>query len=396
MTLEDEQKLKQIEELMLYGVHDAVVRGFVSDMEQSFVAEALARVQRHDHEGAIVKYFFAMLLPGCAARRDELMRHALFSLDHIAKNGFGIDQIKLLDHPLFENLKRELNERRIQKKNNSIAEQFRRLDAEPVLLNKDFHLLGELINQLSQSDSSSTEWLLAKARLSQEKEAQDQFRTIIDKMQRLTGDSEQSNRREVIYGEIRELTARAVEHAGWGNPAYGRQITDYVSSMEEHLTRSDTEKIVAKMDLELNEYREKHREEFIKAFNSGGDERTILETICKKLKIFRNDTLLEDIKRVSINWVARDCKLRLEAAAVDDPARARLLVGDSLRIIEEYKETLPDEIRVGFREFLESLDSHPGPEQESEVEVVEMAPPEPDENRILKWLKRLFGARGIK
>jgi len=48
-----------------------VVRDFVLDMEKTFVAEALAYAEKQEHERAICKYCFAMLLPDRTLRREE-------------------------------------------------------------------------------------------------------------------------------------------------------------------------------------------------------------------------------------------------------------------------------------------------------------------------------------
>lgn len=390
----DQDKLKQVEELRLCGADPAVVRDFILDLEKTFLREALAYEEQQQHDRAICKYLFAMLLPDRTSRHEEFMRHALFSLDHLVRTSGGIDQISCLDDALFSNLKKEMDERWAQKNNRSLIEQFRRLDAEPSLSKKDVDNLEVLRKQLSQSDSIANEWLVAEVRLSQEKQAKELFKNIIEKVtHHVAVESDHSKRQEIMYGEIRELTARAVEYASGARPVYGQQIMDYVTDMEKLFIRSDTERIVATMDLEVNRQREVQRDEFNKIFSNNSDEACIIETICKTLRVFRNHDLYEDLKKVSFNWITRDCRFRFEAISIEDPARARSLMNDSLRHINQYEEALPEEIRTEFKRFLESLAARLAPEEEPHV-MKEPELPTQNGNRVAKWLKRLFRLKG--
>jgi hypothetical protein len=392
---DDAEKLDRIEEMTLCGANARVVDDFVAELEKTFISEAYALTQKGEQDKAVRKYFWAMLLPGRALRREALMHLALFAVDPLMEESTGIDQITSLQDAVFTNLREELNQRWIQKQNRSLIEKFVQLDSEQSLLRKRFDRLQQVMQELLQPDRRTNEWLVAEVRISQEEQAQDQFKRIIERVKDIAKEEDHVRRQEFMYGEVRAMTARAVECAAGGNPVYGQQISDYVVAMENFLIRSDTEKIVADMNLEVDKSREEQRNVFNQVLRGNSDEVAILQEICGKLKVFRNDGLLEELEKLSINWVRKEGRFRFELVALNEPSRARSLVSHSLRLIQEHGETLPDEIARDFRTFLEELAARLAnsaqPAADEEVAQQEVAePPAGRRRRFTEWLRGLF------
>jgi hypothetical protein len=395
---DDAERHQELNELILYGLHPEIVNRLADEFERSLVEKALTHTQDKQFDQAIRKYFWALLLPGRGQRREGLMRSALFLLGQFPEADRDIDACQAINDPAFAELKAELKERWDGKENAAVVAKFEKLDGEQWLSRKQVDELLQLLDKLIGYEPT-TGRLLAKLRLSREKEAQQRFAAILTQMEKVAEEGYNSERREAITGELRTLRALAVHFAASKHRDYAKQIDDLVSETEEYLRHADNQKFMHDdMTFDINNRREEKFKQFREGLRDSTNPVQTLTTVCNTLRAARGDNLFDEAAGLSVHWLQRVGKSAYQMLAVEQPIQAATIIRNSLNLIEENQSVLPEEFTNEFKPFLEALAQEfesattgTSPEPES--------PPQPSPPPLKKgfvrrfgsWLKSLFG-----
>lgn len=400
--IDDAERYQEFNELILHGAHPQVVDRLSDAIASQLIVQAIAHLQNKRYDLAIEKYFWALLLPDSAKRREELMQSSLFALDLLLKGNYDLDGSESLKNPLFADLKTELKTRWNTKQDTATAGKFQKLDNEPWIIRKDFDELLTLLGQLIEYEPT-TERFIAELRLGREKEAQQLFKSIREQLRLISKGGEHEKRREAIYGDLRQLHDLAIDFASSEGSAYARQITDFVLKAETYLARADTQKFMHDMDFAVNDHRERDFMALKEALKGDSDELQILQTICDTLRLMRGTPFFEQTQELATYWLERDAKVRYQALIISGQDRARGILEDSLVILERNPQVLPEEFTSGFKNFLEELMHEIEREEEPPTQTepswsppIQSEPASPSSKKgfaesVVEWIRSLFG-----
>jgi hypothetical protein len=398
---DDAERYQELNELILHGAHSQVIDRLSDTFASQLILRAIANLQDRHYDLAIEKYFWALLLPESARRREELVQSSLFCLNLFSEANQDLDKFESLHNPLFADLKTDLKTRWNTKQDKATVGKFEKLDSEPWIIRKELDELMTLLDQLI-SYEPTTERFIAELRLGREKEAQQLFKVILEQLRVISKEGEHSRRRELVYGELRKLHDLAIDFASGEGSTYARQITDFVLKAEAYLAQADTRKFMHDMDFATNE---RHENEFIALKNSlktDPDEIHILQTICDTLRLMRGTNFFEQTQELATYWLEKQGRARYQALIVGGQDRARAILEDSLVILRRNQEVLPEEFKTGFKNFLEEIMREIAPEEEPPIQTEPSSPPpirsEPSApsskkgfaETVVEWIRSLF------
>ncbi|HEX7315178.1 MAG TPA: hypothetical protein VF297_14725 [Pyrinomonadaceae bacterium] len=391
MEDEDLNRIGKVEELNQSGADAEVVRQFASELEKELLDEATELMQAGQYEPALRKYLLATRLPDRAFRREALTGRALYALGFVLNNGKRFEDVECLRAPVFATIARELKERFENSDYRERAERRAHLDNQPLLLEKDFDAL-EVLDRDSPLPLTPDHFA-ARLRLAREKEAQAMLKRILDSLEEASAEPDAEKRRDIIEQQVPTLVEEAVEKAG---APYGGQIRAYVEEATNLLFVSQTEAVLNDISDGGTELRRGEFEQFERDVQAEADMVVALRAVVVAMKSFRGDELLPEVERVAAHWVEESATVRIKIMAARSPERARTVVNDSTRLINEERDALPASVAGGYREFLEGVAQRlgPPPEPACRVEPEPRQPPPPPAPAGLRgWLGRIFGRR---
>jgi len=382
---DDAKRLGRIETMVARRAHPDVINDLIIRVETQLMAEGAEYFTKGAYALAISKYFWALLLPNRAHRRDEMLQLSIDAYRNLGNGITRLSEIDALKLPEFDDLRIELEDRWLKSQQRELSHRFIKLDGEASLLEKRFDEMENILEQLPLSPKPR---LLPELRLPREKRAQELVLEMRAKLKDIAMQPDPDTRAQLLE-EVNKLKDQAIDFAAGGSRDYFEQIIDYVRGAEDLLVRTQLEKIINDVDRDSVRVREERFREFRQTLNGNSDELRVLEIICRTLKSFRKEDRLDEIRQVSVRWVKHYAEFRYRHLAIEDPQRAQLSVAGALELIAIYSEDLPQRITGEFKALLEEISVELDPKVEPAHEASK--PPSEREGlfrRLFMWATR--------
>lgn len=386
MTL-DVSVLHRLEALRVCNADESVVRDLEDRLEVGFAADAIEAFQRKEWPAALRSACLALLVSGRVDRRPEKLRMAWQALSAGAWNIEEIDSIDVIGDPLFEPAKRELREAERVRVAAELQQEFRRLDSSSALWNKRFDELGRLAEMLEVNGAGADP--VVRLRLLREREAQEKFRSIRDRLVEISKSASHADRTETIHAEVWAAASEAVDLAAGANPAYGNEIAVFVTEIEELLARADAARTKHEVSHNAHVLRDQALSRLKDALCAELDVVEAVAAICRAFEELCGTPASTEVLEHSQHWLVEKARLLYQALAASNHDAARHALTRSRLVLEENRRVLPKSFLEEISQFLAAFEVQLRPVVAPPQEARQPAA-SPRRTPLLDWLRAMW------